>query len=112
MQKQLNAERELKQQAYDRLEGLRVEMKALESKDNKSDLWRDKCRELFDICKNLEKENEDLKSIVKDANQANLIQAGFDRESDVHLSNQGPEMLRTVAPKSQGNHYDGLISRG
>ena len=53
-------ERELKLQAYDRLEGLRVEMRALEGKDMKSDLWKDKCRELFDICKDLERENDDL----------------------------------------------------
>jgi hypothetical protein len=44
----------MKLQAYDRLEGLRVEMRALEGKDMKSDLWKDKCRELFDICKELE----------------------------------------------------------
>jgi hypothetical protein len=64
----LGRERELKLQAYERLEGLRVEMKALEGKDVKSDLWKDKCRELFDICKDLERENDDLKLLVRDAN--------------------------------------------
>lgn len=49
----LERERELKLQAYDRLEGLRVEMRALEGKDLKSDLWKDKCRELFDMCNDL-----------------------------------------------------------
>jgi hypothetical protein len=48
-------------------------MRALEGKDVKSDLWKDKCRDLFDMCKDLERENEDLKSLVKDANQANLL---------------------------------------
>ena len=61
--------------AYDRLEGLRVEMKALEGKDIKSDLWKDKCRELFEICKDLEKENSDLKTIINEANKANLLLA-------------------------------------
>jgi len=48
-------------------------MRALEGKDVKSDLWKDKCRELFDICKDLEQENEDLKALVGDANRANLL---------------------------------------
>jgi len=47
-------------------------MRALEGKDMKSDLWKDKCRELFDICKDLERENDDLKSLVRDANQAQM----------------------------------------
>ena len=75
LKRKLGQERELKLQAYDRLEGLRVEMRALEGKDIKSDLWKDKCRELFDICKDLEKENDDLKELVKDANQANLYRS-------------------------------------
>ena len=49
-------------------------MRALEGKDMKSDLWKDKCRELFDICKDLEQENEDLKALVGDANRAHLLQ--------------------------------------
>jgi len=73
LKKKLGHERELKLQAYDRLEGLRVEMRALEGKDMKSDLWKDKCRELFDICKDLEGENEDLKALVSDGNQAHLL---------------------------------------
>jgi len=56
--KRLSHEREMKLQAYDRLEGLRVEMRTLEGQDMKSDLWKDKCKELFDICKDLEREND------------------------------------------------------
>lgn len=48
-------------------------MKALEGKDIKSDLWKDKCRELFEMCKDLEKENSDLKIIINEANKANLL---------------------------------------
>lgn len=75
MKKRLSVEREMKLQAYDRLEGLRIEMRALEGQDMKSDLWKDKCRELFDICKDLEAENDELKVMVQDANDAHLLQA-------------------------------------
>mgnify|MGYP000043819006 CR=1 FL=1 len=36
----------------------------------KSDLWKDKCKELFEICKDLERENDDLKLMVAEAHQA------------------------------------------
>ncbi len=75
MKNKLNQERELKLLAYERLEGLRVEMKALEGKDIKSDLWKDKCRELFDMCKDLEKENSELKTMINEANKTNLLLA-------------------------------------
>lgn len=55
-------------------------MRALEGKDMKSDLWKDKCRELFDICKDLERENDDLKALVRDANQAHLLQGQEDQD--------------------------------
>jgi len=42
---------------------MRVEMKALEGKDSvKNDLWKDKCKELYDICRDLENENLNLKN--------------------------------------------------
>ena len=85
LKKRLCHERELKLQAYDRLEGLRVEMRALEGKDMKSDLWKDKCRELFDICKDLERENDDLKALVRDANQAQLLSAAEELERNQAL---------------------------
>ena len=50
-------------------------MRALEGQDMKSDLWKDKCRELFEICKDLEQENDGLKSLVSDANEAHLLKA-------------------------------------
>jgi len=88
MKKRLSHEREMKLQAYDRLEGLRVEMRALEGQDMKSDLWKDKCRELFDICKDLEQENDELKSLVNDANQAHLLKAADEFEKA-----QGPNQI-------------------
>lgn len=54
MKNKIAHERDLKLQAYERLEGLRIEMRALEGKDIKSDLWKEKCKELFDMCKDLE----------------------------------------------------------
>jgi hypothetical protein len=98
----LSMERELKLQAFDRLEGLRVEMRALEGKDMKSDLWKDKCRELFDICKELERENDDLKGLVKDANHANLLQAAgeLEMQSGLPLHPDPYHHPETVAPAS------------
>ena len=53
----------MKVHAFDQLEAMRLEIKAIEGKDmSNSDLWKQKCKELFDICKDLQKENDDLKS--------------------------------------------------
>lgn len=41
---------------------MRLEMKALEGKDMKNDLWKDKCKELYEICKELENENDKLRN--------------------------------------------------
>lgn len=41
---------------------MRQEIKAIEGKDlGNSDLWKEKCKELFDICKELQSENDQLK---------------------------------------------------
>ena len=45
---------------------MRVEMKALEGHDIKNDLWKDKCKELYEISKELEGENENLRQAVKE----------------------------------------------
>jgi hypothetical protein len=82
---------------------LRVEMRALEGKDMKSDLWKDKCRELFDICKELERENDDLKGLVKDANQANLLNAAGDMDIQGGMPTLGHDYHpETVGPASAG----------
>jgi len=44
---------------------MRIEMKTLEGKDIKNDLWKDKCRDLYEISKELEKENDDLRIGLK-----------------------------------------------
>ena len=43
---------------------MRLEIRALEGKDLNGDVWKEKCKELFDICKDMQKENEDLKVAV------------------------------------------------
>jgi hypothetical protein len=65
IKRKLDKERDMKVHAFDQLEAMRLEIKAIEGKDmSNSDLWKQKCKELFDICKDLQKENEDLKSGV------------------------------------------------
>jgi hypothetical protein len=44
---------------------MRIEMKTLEGKDIKNDLWKDKCRDLYEISKELEKENDGLRLSIK-----------------------------------------------
>lgn len=67
MKKALAKERSAKQDAFEKLDAMRIEMKTLEGKDSvKNDLWKDKCKELYDICRELELENDNLKTSVKD----------------------------------------------
>ncbi len=62
LKKQLAFERQAKVEAFEKLDAMRVEMKTLEGKDTiKNDLWKDKCKELYDICRDLELENDQLK---------------------------------------------------
>ena len=58
-------EREAKHDAYAKLESMRIEMKALEGTDIKNDLWKDKCKELYEISKEMEMENDGLRSGLK-----------------------------------------------
>jgi len=63
----LAKERSAKLDAFEKLDAMRIEMKTLEGKDSvKNDLWKDKCKELYDICRELELENDNLKGSVKD----------------------------------------------
>ncbi len=67
LKRQLAVERKAKLDAFEKLESMRIEMKSLEGKDNiKNDLWKSKCKELYDICRDLEKENETLKLSLTD----------------------------------------------
>lgn len=99
---QLGQERELKLQAYDRLESLRVEMRALEGKDYKSDLWKEKCRELFDICTDLQNENDSLKGIVQDATTANLIRQFDDAQQPFQTIPRGANSVKSQTLGAMG----------
>jgi hypothetical protein len=43
----VNKERLLRQEAQDKMEGLRYEMRVIEGRDFSTDLWKDKCKEMF-----------------------------------------------------------------
>jgi hypothetical protein len=44
----------MKVHAFDQLEAMRLEIKAIEGKDmGNGEMWKQKCKELFDICKDL-----------------------------------------------------------
>ena len=67
LRRQMNKERSAKLDAFQKLDAMRVEMKTLEGKDSvKNDLWKDKCKELYDICRELEQENDGLKTQQKE----------------------------------------------
>ena len=61
IKRKFEKEREAKGEAFEKLEAMRMEMKALEGKDIKNDLWKDKCKELYEISRELEIENEQLR---------------------------------------------------
>lgn len=65
IQKLLEKERDAKNDAFAKLESMRVEMKALEGTDIKNDLWKDKCKELYELSKELELENDGLRIGLK-----------------------------------------------
>ena len=65
MKRKFEKERAAKIDAFDKLESMRIEMKALEGKDIKNDLWKDKCKELYEISRELEGENDSLRDAVK-----------------------------------------------
>jgi hypothetical protein len=58
-------EKKIKESAFARLEGLRMEIRAIEGQDIGDDVWKEKCKELFGLCKELQKENEELRNNVQ-----------------------------------------------
>jgi hypothetical protein len=61
-ERRIAQERDAKNEAFAKLESMRIEMKALEGTDIKNDLWKDKCKELYEISKELEIENDGLRA--------------------------------------------------
>ena len=62
MERKYRQEHEAKMEAFDKLEAVRLEIKTMEGADAKNDLWKDKCRDMYDMCQELEKENDSIKS--------------------------------------------------
>lgn len=62
MRQKYLTEKRIKESAFVRLEGLRMEIKAIDSDSQSYDVWKEKCKELFALCKELQKENEDLRN--------------------------------------------------
>lgn len=60
LEAQVHNERKLRLEAQDQMEGLRYEIRVIEGRDMSSDLWKEKCKEMFAICKELQAENEAL----------------------------------------------------
>lgn len=58
-------EKKIKESAFARLDGLRMEIRAIEGQDIGDDIWKEKCKELFGLCKELQKENEELRNNVQ-----------------------------------------------
>ena len=52
----------MKNHAFTKLEQMKIEMKTLEGRDQSQDIWKEKCKELFNICKEMQVENEDLRT--------------------------------------------------
>lgn len=62
MKRKYEKERGLKQEAFAKLDALRVEIRALEGREYTGDIWKDKCKELYELCRVLQRENEELKA--------------------------------------------------
>lgn len=59
---QFSKELSIKQDAMERLEGLRMELKMVETNEGSmSDVWKTKCKELVEITNNIKNENDLLR---------------------------------------------------
>ena len=92
MKRKFEKERAAKIDAFDKLESMRIEMKALEGKDIKNDLWKDKCKELYEISREMEAENDSLRDAVK-LLQTQQIE---DRQMNQQLAMQNEETVKIM----------------
>lgn len=101
MQRKLKHEESEKGAAIQKVGELRTMMIQTQSKNMGKDplttdkeegagMWRDKCKELVEICKALKSENESLRSTLKDQSQSNVLRP------------KGEEEVRLDTPYSQG----------
>ena len=65
MRKKLDKESALKQEAMDKLENMRTELQMIEGTDKtQMEEWKDKCRQLIDLCRVFKTENDRLEQQV------------------------------------------------
>lgn len=102
-QKYLN-EKKVKESALYRLEGLRMEIRAIEGQDIGDDIWKEKCKELFSLCKELQKENEDLRTLSQLPDMPNLTSPGL--ESGAYNRNAMAGSLHNEAKPRDGNQSE------
>ena len=61
LRKKLDVESRIKGEAMGRLETMKQEVQVMEGSDHSTlDIWKEKCRQLIDICRNFKEENERL----------------------------------------------------
>ena len=74
MQKRLQTESKLKTEAIEKLEGLRNELALIEGGDfrKQAEVWKDKCRQLVEVCRRFKLDNEALQ------HQINSLNSNFD----------------------------------
>ena len=61
MEWKYNKEKELKESAFERLDALRLEIRAIEGQEITEDIYKEKCKELHAMCMELQRENEEYK---------------------------------------------------
>jgi hypothetical protein len=109
LKRKFEREREAKADAFEKLELMRLEMKALEGKDIKNDLWKDKCKELYEISKELESENDRLRD-----NYTHIQDEMTDlrRQLSSNMMQMDTQKLLTMRHSGIGQHaWDGESSR-
>lgn len=85
-------EQELKKEAFNKLEGLRIELKAVEGPDRATvDIWKDKCRQLIGMCKELQEENDLLQEqLIGDSEDMDVVNHMKSVRSQQRGSSTGP----------------------
>jgi hypothetical protein len=78
MRKKYLQEKKIKESAFARLDGLRMEIRAIEGQDIGDDIWKEKWKELFGLCIELQKENEELRNNVQIPEMNNIASPGVD----------------------------------
>ena len=74
MQAKYTREKKMKEKAFQRLDALRLEIRAIEGQEITEDIWKDKCKELFALCKELQTENENLRAAMQTSSENHMME--------------------------------------